>query len=116
MRAATSPASPPTARPTTRRLLIGGLCAGAALLFLARCFQPDLPVCSYRCNPTEPRCPDEYECRTDGYCHLKGSAQECPYGMDLSPAPDLGQPRDQSLPPDQTLPPSDQGTDSGADL
>lgn len=82
--------------------VIGSLSA----LSLARCFTPELPACSYRCNMTEPRCPDEYECRTDGYCHLKGNNAECPYMQDLEPPPvrdlsspprDLAQPQDQSM-------------------
>lgn len=65
--------------------LFGALIGGA--LGLSRCFVPDLPACAYICAPegTEPRCPGEYECRTDGYCHLKGSTEACPYSMDLGP-------------------------------
>jgi hypothetical protein len=73
-------------------LILGAL--GASLLFV-RCFSPSLPACSYRCNTTEPRCPDEYECRTDGYCHLKGNGEQCSFSMDLSPAPpDMATPID----------------------
>ena len=81
------------------RLAVVGLGA-AALVLLARCFQPDLPACAYRCNTAEPRCPDEYECRSDGYCHLKGSTEACRYSMDLLPAADMSLPPDQSLPAD----------------
>jgi hypothetical protein len=81
----------------------------AGLLLLSRCFSPDLPACAYICNADEPRCPDEYECRPDGYCHLRGSSEACPYTMDLSPAPprpDLAQAGDMTAPdmaaPDMT--------------
>ena len=60
-----------------------------AVGLLGRCFSPDLPACSFRCGPADPMCPDEYECRADGYCHLLGSTAACPFSMDLAPAPDL---------------------------
>lgn len=66
----------------------------SGLLFLPRCFNPALPACSYICNHNTlgaPLCPDEYECRADGYCHLRGSSEACPYTMDLRPA-DIGRP------------------------
>ncbi|MFO0575287.1 MAG: hypothetical protein U1A78_14950 [Polyangia bacterium] len=90
-------------RPARRARFVAALGLGAAVIgLLARCFQPDLPTCAYRCNTTEPRCPDDYECRTDGYCHLKGTTEACMYSMDLLPAPDLSLPPDQSPPPDLT--------------
>ena len=77
-------------RPVTLALCSAVVLAGAAL-GLTQCFQPDLPACSYRCNATEPRCPDEYECRSDGYCHLQGNTEACPYQMNLNPSavPDM---------------------------
>lgn len=63
------------------------LALGGGATSLSHCFSPELPACAYRCNATEPRCPDEYECRTDGYCHLKGNTEACPYMQDLTPAP-----------------------------
>lgn len=81
---------------------------GAALL-LSRCFSPQLPTCAYICNKTEPRCPEQYECRDDCYCHLKGSVEACDFPQDMngcdlaSPPPDLAQPRpDLTTPPDQS--------------
>jgi len=74
------------------RPLGGALLLGALALLGARCFNPTLPDCSYRCRAAEdgaPRCPEEYECRADLYCHLKGSTAACPYTMDLMPAADL---------------------------
>jgi len=64
-----------------------GLVLGGGAVNLSHCFTPDLPACAYRCNATEPRCPDEYECRVDGYCHLKGNDEACPYTQDLVPPP-----------------------------
>ena len=43
----------------------------------AGCFDPDQPTCSYICSESEPRCPDDYECRADNYCHLVGSTEAC---------------------------------------
>ena len=66
-----------------------------AVLAFAGCFSPDKPTCSYACADVEPKCPDDYECRTDGYCHLKGSTTACFFSdaavpLDLSKgAPDL---------------------------
>mgnify|MGYP000502906058 FL=1 len=85
------------------RVLSIVLSAGALVgaLLSTHCFSPALPACSYRCNTTEPRCPDEYECRVDGYCHLKGNSESCPFFMDLSPQPaDLSTPGDMSATPD----------------
>lgn len=93
--------------------LAGGLGVFLALLSLVRCFQPDLPVCSYRCNTDEPKCPDEYECRADRYCHKKGTTESCPFSMDLAPPPDISMPRDQSMPPDLS---GDLGTDMKTDM
>jgi hypothetical protein len=85
------------------------LTLGGGAVSLSHCFSPELPACAYRCNATEPRCPDEYECRDDGYCHLKGSTESCPYTQDLVPPPvidlsgfsiDLSKPVDMSSPGD----------------
>ncbi|MFO0578786.1 MAG: hypothetical protein U1A78_32690 [Polyangia bacterium] len=62
----------------------------AAVLALAQCFAPTYSDCAFRCGPQAPLCPDEYECRSDGYCHLRESTASCPYTLDLSPPPDLG--------------------------
>lgn len=57
-----------------RRLLL--LAALAAPLFAAAgCFNPDQPSCSYACADSDPKCPDDYECRADGYCHLIGTGE-----------------------------------------
>jgi len=47
-----------------------------ALALLGGCFSPDKPVCSYSCASTQPACPDDYECRADGYCHLVGTEDQ----------------------------------------
>ena len=75
-----------------RRLL-----AAAALALVAAgfggCFNPDKPTCSYACSDTDPKCPDDYECRSDGYCHLVGTTGACAYPpLDMSVTLDLGGP------------------------
>jgi hypothetical protein len=94
-------------------LLAASAVLGAALL-LPRCFTADLPTCAYICGPTDPRCPDEYECRSDCYCHLKGSVEACGFpldmGCDAAHAPDLAGIADAA--PDQPagdMPPADLG-------
>lgn len=80
------------------------------LLLLPRCFSPALPDCSYRCFGSEPACPDEYECRDDGYCHRQGTATTCPFS-DMRQQ-DLRRPADLSSAGDG----GDGGTDdAGAD-
>jgi hypothetical protein len=61
----------------------------ALALAAAGCFNPQKPTCSYVCADTTPRCPDDYECRSDGYCHLVGSTDSCLFSdaavpMDMS--------------------------------
>ena len=83
-----------------------GLLGFLSAITLTRCFAPELPACSYRCAKSEPSCPDEYECRTDGYCHLKGNSEACPFTQDLIPPPvrDLScQLPDLATPPDQSI-------------
>ena len=75
-------------------LLFSASAALGAALALTRCFSPELPTCAYICNTAEPRCPDEYECRADCYCHLKGSTEACGFPQDMgcdaaTPPPDL---------------------------
>ncbi len=97
-----------SARTTAFRLLLPiglGSMLLSGLLLLSRCFNPQLPACSFICNSSDgggPACPAEYECRSDGYCHLRGSTESCPYSMDLSPAPDLWSNADMSVPSDMT--------------
>ena len=87
-----------------------------AALSLSRCFSPELPTCAYICNKTEPRCPEEYECRSDCYCHLKGSVAACDFpkdlGCDAATPPDLAvPPKDLAMPPDQAQTPDLSGSD-----
>jgi hypothetical protein len=78
------------------RLASIALVALCALGF-AGCFSVDRPICSYACSDTSPKCPDDYECRTDGYCHLVGTTASCsfadaavqPLDMTMSTPPDL---------------------------
>lgn len=87
-------------------LLFSASAALGVALSLARCFSPELPTCAYICGKSEPRCPDEYECRSDCYCHLKGSTEACSFDMAsgcdaATPPPDLAGPaKDLATPPD----------------
>jgi hypothetical protein len=47
------------------------------LLACAGCFSPDEPICSFACADSEPKCPVDYVCMTDGYCHLNGHSETC---------------------------------------
>jgi hypothetical protein len=60
------------------------------------CFSPDRPVCSYACSDTAPKCPDDYECRSDGYCHRVGTTAACGFS-------DAAMPQDLSV-ADQSVP------------
>lgn len=78
-----------------RRLLAVATLAFAAASF-SGCFNVDKPTCSYACSDTTPKCPDSYECRTDGYCHLVGTTEACmfsdaavPIDMSMSTPADL---------------------------
>jgi hypothetical protein len=88
-----------------------------ATLLLAGCFNPDKPSCSYACADSDPRCPDSYECRSDGYCHLMGTTDTCNFsdasvpldmvtGNDLTSSPDIANAID-ALQPDDLTPASD---------
>jgi len=72
------------------------LISGVALW--SSCFAPTYSDCAFRCANTEPSCPTEYECQSDGYCHLPGSTAVCaiPKPVDLSGVvlPDLSLPDD----------------------
>jgi len=78
-----------------RRLLAIAALAFAASSF-SGCFNVDKPTCSYACSDTTPQCPDDYECRSDGYCHLTGTTEACefsdaavPLDMSMATPPDL---------------------------
>lgn len=87
-----------------------GLAVGAA--GLDACFKLDQPTCSLACGPDQV-CPDDYECRQDGYCHLQGSTEACEFS-DASITTDLTV----VLPPDLTSAPNTDAsdTDAAADL
>jgi hypothetical protein len=70
----------------------------AAVLVLAGCFSPDQPLCAYSCGDTDPKCPDNYVCLSDGYCHLHGDPTACPYSD--AAMGDLAM----TLPPDMSVP------------
>lgn len=52
------------------------LAASAATCF-GSCFTPTYSDCAFRCATIAPLCPAEYECRSDGYCHLPDSTAQC---------------------------------------
>ncbi len=69
-----------------RKLLV------VAALAFAGCFSPAEPVCSFACADTDPKCPVDYVCLSDGYCHLHGNPTSCGYSdasvpLDLSATP-----------------------------
>lgn len=58
------------------------------LVALAACYETPTTDVSFRCGP-EGQCPDGYECRDDGCCHLlNSSGGVCP-ASDASPQPPL---------------------------
>ena len=67
----------------------------AALLVAHGCFSPDMPDCTFRCDPAsvknEGHCPESYTCQPDGYCHRNGTSTTCPYSLpsDAAVAGDL---------------------------
>jgi hypothetical protein len=83
------------------------------LLFASACFNPDEPVCAFVCG-TGGKCPDNYECRADNYCHRKGTTEACPGYSDAS-VPDIGMPDlsmlDLSMPDMSVMPPQDGAVD-----
>ena len=52
-------------------VLVGSFTAALAL---AACFETPTADISFRCGPAD-ECPDGYECRADGCCHLLGSSE-----------------------------------------
>lgn len=94
-------------------LLLVGLPLGTVVLLGARCFNPTLPDCAYRCGDQEPRCPPEYACWEDGYCHRRGTTTLCPFAMDLAPPVDLRPPPDLA---DAGVDLADAGSTDGGDL
>ena len=59
-------------------------------LWLCGCFAPTYTDCAFRCGTEAPVCPAEYECRSDGYCHLPAGSASCigPLSVDLGMAVD----------------------------
>jgi hypothetical protein len=48
---------------------------------LIGCFEFDEPVCSFKCATAggPDACPEDYECRSDGYCHRHDSTEVCTF-------------------------------------
>lgn len=61
----------------------------AAGVVLSQCYAPTYSDCAFRCGPAAPMCPEQYECRVDGYCHLPASMVICAVAHDLGVALDL---------------------------
>lgn len=77
--------TPPKAasqRTLTHYVLSALLLIGGGVLW-AHCFAPTYSDCAFRCAESAPRCPAEYECRSDGYCHLPTSTNSCVFGVDI---------------------------------
>ncbi len=73
-----------------RRLIIGlvlSLALFGTTLLVAACY--DRPTCSFRCG-SDNSCPYEYFCATDGWCKLKGTADDHYCGE--APEPDAAPP------------------------
>lgn len=66
-----------------------GLSLILASTLSAACYAPTYVDCAFRCGSSMPACPDEYECRSDGYCHVHDSAITCSFATDMSAAQDL---------------------------
>jgi hypothetical protein len=76
---------------------------------LVGCFEFDEPACSFKCGAGggADSCPDDYECRSDGYCHRHDSTDVCPFS-DAAVGDDLSAQADMSNLID-ALPPTDAG-------
>jgi len=68
-----------------RRWVLNASCAVAFGAMLVGCFQYDEPTCSFACGAGA-LCPEDYECRSDGYCHKQGSTDVCPFSDAATPA------------------------------
>ena len=72
--------------------LIIGLIVGAGWT-LASCFSPREPPCAFSCMQPPQRCPPNYTCGADGYCHRVGATSACDFenphdaGGDANSAP-----------------------------
>lgn len=55
----------------------------------AGCFNPSKPTCSFVCADTDPKCPDDYSCGADNYCHLKNSTAPCGFSDAAAPLSDM---------------------------
>jgi hypothetical protein len=78
------------------------------LVTLVGCFEYDEPSCSFKCGlGSVDVCPEDYECKPDGYCHKQGSTDVCPFS-------DAAIVNDQSVPLD--LGDDLTSVDSGPDL
>jgi len=77
-------------KPLVTGMLLLACGYGASLLY--GCFAPVYADCAFLCGDSEPKCPSEYVCKEDGYCHLPDSEAICAFPVfpDLSKPVDLG--------------------------
>ncbi len=83
--------------PGVLTLVLSACCCLLTAVLLISCFSPSYSDCAFRCSLTPPACPDEYDCQSDGYCHLHGSTTSCVFtstAADMSPAKDAALPTD----------------------
>jgi len=80
------------------KTILAALALALLPLSTSGCFSPEEPICSFACGDNG-ACPDNYECRTDGYCHRKGTTESCLFS-DAAVAPDLAGMTDMSVSPD----------------
>ena len=80
----------------------------AAAAALPACFSPEEPACAFRCDDSannQNRCPENYTCQADGYCHKNGTSSVCPYpDASATQQPDMSRMPDLTVPPDMTMP------------
>jgi hypothetical protein len=65
------------------------------LFACAGCFSPNEPTCSFACADSDPKCPLDYTCLSDGYCHLQGDTASCGFSdasvpLDMATKPPAG--------------------------
>ena len=88
------------------RRLLAILALALSAASVSGCFDVDKPTCSYVCSDTDPKCPDDYECRSDGYCHLVGTTAQCLFS-------DAAVPLDMSMPTTNDMTPTNDLTPIG---
>lgn len=88
----------------------------ALTLAVAGCFSPDNPACAFQCGSFNNfDCPENYSCnKSDGYCHLNGSTDPCPFVTSEGGSGDGA--IDMSMSPDQSTDDGAVTDDGGGDM